>query len=825
MIDYHKGYLGVASFQYWYGSVVPRCALPAVLSAMFTCLIKTQYWPRIDVEEEEVRPDYWDTTGGTAYGNSYAALNWVVGFMVIYRVQQAYARYWQGRVATQKMTAYWGSAFIHALAFARHAPNQKSVGEVPVVSAVVGSPAAASQESPVRTMRRQNTFLFGQKFSGRVLSSDEARERYRVSRSKNDALGVLHRWKDSGPCALCFVAWQEYVIETDHLKAKLVNIMRSQDAKFLAYAFNKWKGHFQQKTKHRFYDDVMHLASLMHASACMVLRRDHDFDNLVEFKPGDPISNPPVGVTELPPHQFTALYGKVWSWQRLLTNMSPFSEAAHEQYCTHMKLGVIYGITDDEKASLIRSHDPAYTVICWLTVMIARKYKTECCVEPPIVSRIFQELNQGHMGFMEAYAVTQTPYPLPLAQMTNGVVSLFGLFIVPIQFAATIESTVWAGLLAMLCTLLFYGISEIARELEDPFIHFPNELPLAFLHAELNNCLCDMIREPWPHRDGASVSVFSDKGKRVLDQGKSSRGWSWLINTGDESDSSEDEPEVEERRPTRAPYHVNSVRKKQLVARENQAAQPNYVDRVRNFKRSSSMRILSRTAGVNPQPTFSSAGAPIGRSASPVRNTPASMPEASRSVSGTRGLPLSNVSPSARTDPDVRIRPGQSDLLTDDGVPVRRLFEIGKSVSFKPGLIGRRPDGSASGVLTEPETASTNLYQDLGADSGVISSVLPESKSKVPTPRQGGWVDSMSRQCPTSEPTGVTVVSAAVPPEILIAANENAMPVVFDDTREVPLPVAGHGNDRTDETVEQPTAGISEEEDDAAMETDAVVAT
>ena len=237
------------------------------------------------------------------------------------------------------------------------------------------------------------------------------------------------------------------------------------------------------------------------------------------------------------------------------------------------------------------------------------------------------------------------------------------------------------------------------------------------------------------------------------------------------------------------------------------------------------MRILSRTAGVNPQPTFSSAGAPIGRSASPVRNTPASMPEASRSVSGTRGLPLSNVSPSARTDPDVRTRPGPSDLRTDDGVPVRRLFQTGKSVSFKPGLIGRRPDGSASGVLTEPETTLTNLHQELGADSGVISSVMPESTSKVPTPRQGGWVDSMSRQCPTSEPTGVTVVSAAVPPEMLITANDNAMPVGCDDTREVPLAVVGQENDRTDETIEQPTVGTPEAEDDTGMETDAVVAT
>jgi len=33
--------------------------------------------------------------------------------------------------------------------------------------------------------------------------------------------------------------------------------------------------------------------------------------------------------------------------------------------------------------------------------MVARRYKAETFVDPPITSRIFHELNQGHMCFME----------------------------------------------------------------------------------------------------------------------------------------------------------------------------------------------------------------------------------------------------------------------------------------------------------------------------------------------------------------------------------------------------------------------------------------
>lgn len=89
-------------------------------------------------------------------------------------------------------------------------------------------------------------------------------------------------------------------------------------------------------------------------------------------------------------------------------------------------------------------------------------------VDPPIVSRIFQELNQGHVSYLEALALARTPYPLPLSQMANIVVFLFALFYVPVQFSATIASPYYAVIFSFLCTVLFYGVQETARELEDP---------------------------------------------------------------------------------------------------------------------------------------------------------------------------------------------------------------------------------------------------------------------------------------------------------------------------------------------------------------------
>ena len=48
-------------------------------------------------------------------------------------------------------------------------------------------------------------------------------------------------------------------------------------------ALDRWETYIKTHNSHRFFDDMMHLASLLHATACMSLRWDVDFDNLVSF--------------------------------------------------------------------------------------------------------------------------------------------------------------------------------------------------------------------------------------------------------------------------------------------------------------------------------------------------------------------------------------------------------------------------------------------------------------------------------------------------------------------------------------------------------------
>jgi len=64
----------------------------------------------------------------TAYGrDAYQTLNVILGFLVVFRTQLAYQRYWEGRSTLQRMTAAWSSAFMHACAFACGMPYRSKV--------------------------------------------------------------------------------------------------------------------------------------------------------------------------------------------------------------------------------------------------------------------------------------------------------------------------------------------------------------------------------------------------------------------------------------------------------------------------------------------------------------------------------------------------------------------------------------------------------------------------------------------------------------------------------------------------------------------------
>jgi predicted membrane chloride channel (bestrophin family) len=92
MIEYQKGFLGIPSLAYVRGSVLPRCLLPALLSAAVTASVRWIGWFSGDLQAESM----WHASSQSeysAYGQgAFQSLNVLVGFLLVYRTQQGYAR-------------------------------------------------------------------------------------------------------------------------------------------------------------------------------------------------------------------------------------------------------------------------------------------------------------------------------------------------------------------------------------------------------------------------------------------------------------------------------------------------------------------------------------------------------------------------------------------------------------------------------------------------------------------------------------------------------------------------------------------------------------
>lgn len=68
----------------------------------------------------------------------------------------------------------------------------------------------------------------------------------------------------------------------------------------------------------------------------------------------------------------------------------------------------------------------------------------------------------------------------------------------PFVVAASIKTTWLALLITFISTMTHYGLNELARDLEDPFIYDPNDLPLARIQYNFNERILAIARTKRP---------------------------------------------------------------------------------------------------------------------------------------------------------------------------------------------------------------------------------------------------------------------------------------------------------------------------------------
>jgi hypothetical protein len=168
----------------------------------------------------------------------------------------------------------------------------------------------------------------------------------------------------------------------------------------------------------------------------------------------------------------------------------------HEMPC----LGKQHSESEAYKLALITANmfDRVTLVNGWVLRLVGeRRVRGGIAVDPPVLSRPYQLLADGHQAFAGCKKIRDTPFPFPYAQL---MMVLLWLLAVSLPFVITYfvpagpvgersrvthGSGKWpARIIGFGVVLMYFALNEVARELEVPFHVADNDLNIEQFHDE-----------------------------------------------------------------------------------------------------------------------------------------------------------------------------------------------------------------------------------------------------------------------------------------------------------------------------------------------------
>mmetsp|Transcript_58048 Transcript_58048/g.104308 ORF Transcript_58048/g.104308 Transcript_58048/m.104308 type:complete len:538 (+) Transcript_58048:41-1654(+) len=114
MIAYHPGSWGMSFIFQIKGSVFPKATCWAAASALIAVLVKLFVFSGTDTNYMNGIEDIW------------SGYTFVLGFLIVFRNNQAYSRFWEGTSLTKEMTGQWYVAFSNVFAFCSRDESKKA---------------------------------------------------------------------------------------------------------------------------------------------------------------------------------------------------------------------------------------------------------------------------------------------------------------------------------------------------------------------------------------------------------------------------------------------------------------------------------------------------------------------------------------------------------------------------------------------------------------------------------------------------------------------------------------------------------------------------
>lgn len=253
------------------------------------------------------------------------------------------------------------------------------------------------------------------------------------------------------------------------------------DAALQVLAFDEVADPSMAESGARFRQRMLHGFSLMHGVALLNMRGDIEL---------------PFESTDIACGNFRRSASLLLSLESASRNphVSAETNLGRSPYeSRYMPFELLGDMSENERAQLLDAKERVHLVMSWmLKEVVARRKAGGVAAEAPVVSRIYQVLSDGLLGYLNAIKLTDTPFPFAYAQL-NAVFCVINLTIFPTVVASKVTEPGMRAALSFLGITMMYSINEVARELEDPFTaalgSYSNRLQAAKLQALFNTRL------------------------------------------------------------------------------------------------------------------------------------------------------------------------------------------------------------------------------------------------------------------------------------------------------------------------------------------------
>jgi len=200
---------------------------------------------------------------------------------------------------------------------------------------------------------------------------------------------------------------------------------------------------------------------------------------------------------------------------------SSHQAAAEKEKVSSLDLYVLSAPTADEVQLLDMCTDKVNCLMLWILQGTIQEIRANTLdTPPPIVTRFFQELSNGMLGFNQAHKVAMVPFPFPFAQMVSLLLVMLCLSL-PLYIDIFTKNPVITPALSFLLPICYLGLNSVAIELEEPFGTDWNDVDIEVRHEDFLWVLVDVLRQatmpPVSDENIVESEILSGMSRRVGD--------------------------------------------------------------------------------------------------------------------------------------------------------------------------------------------------------------------------------------------------------------------------------------------------------------------